>query len=1150
MSQKVLLIGVGGSGGKLLRYTGRELERRVRAERAAAPADVEFPAGPLLPPDIQFLQIDVREHSDAIADDVPVTVSGEYTELGLAESTHNYPFYDKTIVSRPGSVDAVAGWRPDPRGDFPPPYLGAGQYRAIGRVVGLATLDKISIAIDRSIAKISDAGLEANHENNPLVIVASSLAGGSGSGIFLDVVELVMGKATGTRGWLKDNLMTVLFSADMFEALDPSMIEGVYANSLAALSELINGHEHKGSVAESEVSLVEPAGITPPNGQRSAPYNFFIGRTVGGTVIGSPNDVYRSSAKAFAAFLHNDEINADFNSYLGVNGLARPVSISPDFNIAEPSGSRRAVSSFGYANVTLGNELFRRYMAEALTKQAIRTLLEGHKNGFEDEQHMTETEMVEEKVKGARLNFFDAAKLHEIGVEHNDVLDALRGGDAKTLNSRLGEVRTKLNEVLTDSRRGNMEKKQWWELFKSEFNALTEPFKDEENARLATRARAWVTEVQEDLLSATSEAIASEGFRVTLGLIDDLGKQLSDAADELEQEADTEQDAQESKWTDTMLMFKGIVDAVIGPNHGVIGNATEPAIEAFRRELEVDLRRHAAELIRELVADVIPELRKSVSRAQEELMDEFDGRFKDVFSQLPDKEIPSHLRATRNEVLLVPQADYADRMTDLIKDTFADDGVAAGAPVRRAVIEILSGAWPNRSQAAKQLEVAPSMVLVRDGSNWYPKAGITKTTGARSAKPSYRITLGRRDERPTCRLADVLARAGEWVENRNGPIKDETSQSLRSWFTLGSTGLEAEESPQRVELFLDALQKAINLARPMVGLNQTVFDAVHPDSESTPTFTIGKIPLEQLGDGAKRAKEILTRAGVPEAAVEDKLDARSTDDEVEIGGFFTKSMHPVVLESLARPIVNDWTRRATDGGREEFWTRRRAKRLESFVPLPKSRLSAFVRGWFTAIILGELQPFTSWGPDVSIWTPAGYKSFPDHTLGGDPKSRLEAIGALLETLPLAIGEYSSAGAADFEVKTESLAAYMRVIELGLPADGGAKYREPGAVLADWITDGKLPSGQKGVEEHPTPDPINAGPVDGDSAARREAVLSSLEAARNAFTEEAKEFELSTNPEFLVPATFEMATVIDTELGLLHEVVRAHDALAVGAGGIL
>ncbi|MGB0890396.1 MAG: tubulin-like doman-containing protein, partial [Solirubrobacterales bacterium] len=634
MTQKVLLIGVGGSGGKLLRYIGRELERRVSAERAATPTDTVRPAGPLLPPDIQFLQIDVREHSDAVADDVPVTVSGEYAELGLAESTHNYPFYDKTVISRPGAVDAIAGWRPDPRGDFPPPYLGAGQYRAIGRVVGLATMEKISMAVDRSIAKISDAGLEANHENNPLVIVASSLAGGSGSGIFLDVVELVKGKATGNRGWLKDNLVTVLFSADMFEALDPSMIEGVYANSLAALSELINGHEHKGSVAESEVSLMESSGFTPPNGQRSAPYNFLIGRTVGGTVIGSPNDVYRSSAKAFAAFLHNEEINADFNSYLGVNGLARP---------------RRAVSSIGYSNVTLGNELFRRYMALSLAKQAIRTLIEGHKKGNEKDPHKTEQEMVDEKVSGERLNFFDRAKLHEKGVDRNDVLDALRGGDAASWRTRLETIRGALAEELSDSRRQSMDKKQWWELFKSEFHALTEPFKVEEKARIAGRARAWVVEAQDNLLNATSHVLATQGFRVAIGLLDALKDQLSEAADELEQEADTERSAQESKWNETMLKFKSIVDTVIGPNHGAITGATEPAIEALNRELEVDLRRHTAELIRELVADVIPELRLTITMTQDELLDEFNGRFRETFDQLPEGEPPSHLLATRNE---------------------------------------------------------------------------------------------------------------------------------------------------------------------------------------------------------------------------------------------------------------------------------------------------------------------------------------------------------------------------------------------------------------------------------------------------------------------------------------------------------------------
>ena len=265
MLSKFLLIGVGGSGGKTLRYTWRELDRRLRS--------AGWEQG--IPDAWQLLHIDVPEHPDIVEGDVPADIGKAAEYLGLAKQPNDYRYYDRSVIQDAVAHPGIAGWRVNPSHDITPPYLGAGQKRAVGKIVAISEVSRIGRAIDAATSKLAAPSVQPQldlvndamgckddgNQAKATVVVISSLAGGSGSGIFLDLIEMLKMRAAAGNEWLDTSLLTVLYASDTFMHLEAKDKPGVEANSAAALSEFLSAFEHEDAVASNERRLwrVAPA---------------------------------------------------------------------------------------------------------------------------------------------------------------------------------------------------------------------------------------------------------------------------------------------------------------------------------------------------------------------------------------------------------------------------------------------------------------------------------------------------------------------------------------------------------------------------------------------------------------------------------------------------------------------------------------------------------------------------------------------------------------------------------------------------------------------------------------------------------------------------------------------------------------------------
>jgi hypothetical protein len=204
-----------------------------------------------LPDCWSFVHIDVPPQvglavaGDGLAANV-VAQGGEYIPLTNPNTT--YGAVDGAVFSKfANSGDAsgnglqdLARWRPDPAMAPNGILAGAGAYRAIGRMLTLSASEQIHKRLEKIIKDLlnvkPDDGTKLAHllgdgaffakDEPPLVILVSSMAGGTGSSMIMDVSDILNGLGGQIAGFTGDETSAFLYTADVFKAWP-----GVYARA-------------------------------------------------------------------------------------------------------------------------------------------------------------------------------------------------------------------------------------------------------------------------------------------------------------------------------------------------------------------------------------------------------------------------------------------------------------------------------------------------------------------------------------------------------------------------------------------------------------------------------------------------------------------------------------------------------------------------------------------------------------------------------------------------------------------------------------------------------------------------------------------------------------------------------------------------------
>jgi len=377
VDRPVLLIGLGGSGGRTLRLVKRELQEQRLRRRMADESEVG----------LQMLHIDLpatMEPADRPLDGGIDLEPHEY--LGLASvlpAGSGIAEVLSELSAIPGSEYELEGWLPSPH-RWAPGTPGGPLRRAEVRAVGLRALPEIHRALSAALARIR---MGTGPESWPMPILVGSIAGATGSAIVRDVHE-TLAQIDGETAY---RAVTILYTPDVFPAhmVGPHM----QARALATITELLSlAWSHYG---EDGSDPTDPDDVPPRrNALRSAllpgfdaPRSylrdgvFFFGATDTRGISHVGHDgPYLSAARLITAIATSpsaaDSLLAERYAGWGAWSQSIPTQSADVVTNRGHVGEAAPplLDALGYTRLSVGTEEWRRYAAQVLAGDAAAML--------------------------------------------------------------------------------------------------------------------------------------------------------------------------------------------------------------------------------------------------------------------------------------------------------------------------------------------------------------------------------------------------------------------------------------------------------------------------------------------------------------------------------------------------------------------------------------------------------------------------------------------------------------------------------------------------------------------------------------------------------------------------------------------------------
>lgn len=1045
MLQKFLFVGVGGSGGKTLRFLRRKL--RTRLDEAGYTDDL--PAG------WQFLHIDVPVVADGSHPDLPEQLPpGDY--LGLAPKALGYHALDELLQGMGQPVrDHAAPWRPDAKMVGVPPRFGAGQYRAVGRTIAGATLKNV-------VARLQKCAVRLNHVNvdqelsrvagvltgqagvtpyAPQVIVVTSIAGGSGGGAFLDICDAIRHVLPAS----KDQIAALLYTPDVFDDLPPASSAGVNANALASIAELLSGYWNNEPPSGPEFAFLQSAGAPVQQFESRGPsMSLLVGRSNGNISFTSQLDVYRASARALTAWTTDHDVQDMVHTTVVGNWTTKAQRTVDRTRLAP--GRPSPFSALGYASVGLGRNRFATYSAERLAHHAVERLLRGHAIQITDGE--TPAAARDRHAQNHLYGYLERCGLRELGPEHNNVIDAVRGGPQSVRIERLAGTRSQMVSATTENMQSLSVHQARTRIMAEISDGWHEAISGEEQADIQ-RALAWSNDIQTQVIDATAELLGRIGAPVAARV---LGLTITELTNEVMPELVGMARHQQHIIATTEQRVSSVFanfDGEILPGNPAIAKAADEGILSFEAEAERHLYELAARLLEDLAKNFLVPLRDAVDRAQQRLVTQ--DADPDAVQLWSMDAPPKKLEPAENELLLEEVNTYRDHFERLIQLTTGLD--RRDEAIRTAVREMITGIADH----------SDSQVAIGRIDRWTPSQ---QTLHALDTPSQARFEL-------TIDAEDLLARATDWINRPDTAFGDHVRESLTAY--LDDHSVPPAEQLRRLDRFETALKQALATAQPLVEIDAGAYAHFHGPVASTSdlyNLVMSKLPFPTGHPARERVRHIFHWKS------ESELNAMFDDaprPRIEMTTFLDAPSQPTVFASLTGPIAGDWATHRNQPGLGGFWQWRRTRPLTNALPVAPIVRRRMIRGWFVARLLNQVSVDDPLHSPVTIVGDDGARlSFPFPLLGPRIREMADVLPAVLESLSIALVDQPQT----------ALEPYHRLEALGNSV-GAAPGTTLSVELERWIADGWV------APSAPQPDPGMAGKAVDDRGARADVMLATL-----------------------------------------------------------
>lgn len=1014
--RRFLVVGCGGSGGATLAYMMDQLRSELLT------ANVQS-----LPMGWQFVHIDVPSGAETGPDGLGnVAVQGG-TYIGSGPQGSSYSTLDSALSQRlaaEGALDTVATWAPrQPDAVTNPISTGAGQYRAIGRMITLSKAgeirERLQTAWDQlfrveamsEMARLDVPGMgEFDANEPPLVLVVSSMAGGAGASMALDICRLL----TLVSG-LDPKLMGVfMVTPDIFDSLPASARIGVRANALALLGEIVASQV--GATRDHDVGLLRALGQQHGEGE-SIPFArvFPVGRYVGAerTLFGdgSQNAVYRGLGRGLAGLMMSGAASDQFVSYdLG--------------NTSSPAGDRDLLGwgngvwdplpwgTYGFSSLSMGRDRYVEYAAQRLARSSADKLLFGH---LQSANPASATEQLDALLDSQwELSCDKLGVPADSGEEHNRTRQLGNWITNTAFPAR--SVETTIGTLIDRQLRGylpnpeRMTAEQWVPLFRQAVANRRGPLTQAVNDAAYGLAFSWHRDFLERVDVLVKRAIADFSLSYARGLIDRLRRYIDDELAACIEELG-------SMGPKDVTALAPNAEATLRSLRGVMSNADQvlnTAVAGFqggvRRAVYASASAKLADVLKVVGGELLGPLGAVIGEAQVVLENAQSEPPTDVglarlatdqYAAWPsdaDELVSGRFAEANNEVLLINSTAFKDRY-----ELDLPQGVATGRatpPFSEAVAEstarVIAGEW----QTTGGID-APGGLLERT-ANWATRAFGTDPETRAALVPSlagYDVHV---------RPAELLQRARLYVGRPGESFHEFCKLSLRD-YVQGADAAESELAARRNDIAVK-FSEALSLARPLASVNDESLQTVHPGQQLEYRYKFSDVPFlgqsvaDELADALRSNPRI-------DQATKDNFE-RSLCDEgsvtrLDIFGSYP-NYSPLAFDSVLKPAAQQWTSTAGPG-RGVFWRFRRSRPLQASLPMTDSERQAMTAGWLLGQLTGRIhvppspytEPVRIYDDDDQRWVP-----FPNPLL--TPPSQFTAsydwLPAVLEAVLLAFAQ--------------------------------------------------------------------------------------------------------------------------------------------------
>lgn len=1012
MLRPIIMIGCGGSGQKAVRYVRDAVTRHLEHNGITEG----------MPRAWQFLGIDTLTTQEDPS--IPFLPNNDYKSVSLEFET--YQDLNRALETRfaksvnPRAFSDLLGWRPCPSEVTVPLKDGAGQLRAVGRSAGILALqDLITDRLKFAFTECTAGGPELAEVSrrlrvdvppgtpipSPLTIIVGSMAGGTGAGIMLDVVDLV--RRVDTRGAFP---VLVAFTPDIFGSVSTHLMT---ANSTAFIAEMLSAYWDD----ENTDSALIPAAVSVnTRGPHSV---FMIGRkNIDGLDLGNSKNVYRAVGEALAAVCTSASVQMQFHNFITVNWPTYAPANAGGFGFKDNSFPG-AASSFGSATISIGRDRFRDYLGKLLHRSIIEHLSEGFEavaaSEFGDAaKSMAGPAKIAELVRRKQTEFVIACGLHEAPEGPKMVSDRFVSGEI--MRTRLGEVSNKIRAPFAGAAPQSGTALQ---------RTLTAQATQVKVAELATadvemkaELRAWGTEILEKVLRSTTEYSGTLSMPVALELLKTLRAQVLQTCGQMREDAKRAKGAAEeaAKKAQTHLAGgqKGSLAITAGPVQETIQDLAKEVVLSW----SVQVREKVAVALESIATNMLSSLEASINQALARvhmLTRAQDGK-PPVVAGWPrnDGVVPSAFVPSPVEFFLEEHDTWPESARELLAKSLGDATGLSLDPVEAARLLIIRGGFGgdgNRPAAD-------------------PLVWAASASGPLAWEPGQKIQTVIADD------VEVLAsRIDAWMMRPNMELSSALLDDLGAYLMPAhpKTGVAIADHQDRLSKYRQKLTSALMQSRPLVEIDRTMSAEVHPEPLKY-ELSIQGFPF---GDGHP-AREVTAQVIQGFLNSAEPVDWAFSDAEAEsvlITSFLKFPVNPSVITSFTKPL-DAALHEFTDGRlRASFWQWRRSRILENFIPLPDDLRRAAIRGFAIARALGTV---TNLPKDQNrISSDDGTFNFPPYLL--TETNHDNVLPCLLEAMILAFAGGPTKGKRAFE-------AYGTLVQYGLGGGLTSEFNIDGSTL--------------------------------------------------------------------------------------------------------